>query len=87
MRESKMTEPNNYWRPADWHTKPIKQNPLHCLAPQECADSFFEAGASAMLEARDKDWIAWIEWHLDKPSGVYEISIDDLQCRKKEINP
>ncbi len=39
------------WRPKEGWAKPkIINNPLHCLAPQECAKSFYEAGADAMYE-------------------------------------
>lgn len=39
-----------HWRPPGWKRKEITNNPLHCFAPQQCADSFFEAGADAILE-------------------------------------
>ena len=39
------------WRPKNWKTEKIKHNPLHCFAPQECADHFFESGADAILQA------------------------------------
>lgn len=43
------------YRPEGWKTEKVKQSPLHCFAPQECADHFFEAGADAMLEALRKN--------------------------------
>jgi len=42
------------YRPEGWKRKEITNNPLHCFAPQQCADSFFEAGADAMLEGLKK---------------------------------
>ena len=60
------------WRPENWHTEPIKQNPLHCLAPQECADSFYERGASAMLSAL-------LKW-LDEPCPHWGQGVPRHRC-------
>jgi hypothetical protein len=54
------------WRPADWILKRVRQlnswvaNTVGREANTVDFIGGYEAGASAMLEARDKDWIAWM---------------------------
>jgi hypothetical protein len=91
---------NKEWRPADW----FNEYEGAYLEPEiaKIKELCFEAGASAMLEARDKDWIAWGESECPHESqeikltgGCYderkfEYKLECPLCwaeRKKEINP
>ncbi len=79
------------WRPDGWKRLPVTNNPLHCFNPQECADSSFEAGASAMLRAlRQTGMVVAKGWkHLEfdalaqEEGGVIVIIPDDPQEEKK----
>jgi len=42
------------WRPEGWQTLKPKHTVLHCLHPDSCVATAFEAGADAMLEALRK---------------------------------
>jgi len=55
------------WRPDDW------MNPFHCMDKHiKTKHDIFEAGASAMLSARDKDWIAWGEQIKEVHKNAYK---------------
>lgn len=82
---------NKDWRPVDW----IQLKKFICDPHSECngcaidcdtqESKFIEAGASAMLEARDKDWIAWIEQFIFVPSGAIIISRATWAERKQDL--
>ncbi len=42
------------WRPDDWKPFEVKEYPLHCLAPEQCTNSVYEAGADAMYKSLNK---------------------------------
>ena len=42
------------WRPEGWETLKPKNAVLHCIAPDQCVGTAYEAGADAMLEALRK---------------------------------
>jgi hypothetical protein len=46
-----MTNEIKKWRPEGWETLKAKNHPLHCLLPDDCVGSSYEAGADAMLES------------------------------------
>jgi hypothetical protein len=72
------TKPDKSWRPDDWKTEEIKNHPLHCLNPQHCADYFFEAGTTAMLEAI---------WKLakDSPTGCFTFDTREINQYNERV--
>ncbi len=64
------------WRPDGWNTEEVTFSPLHCLAPQQCADHFFEAGADAILEALRKTGTHEEHCYVGK-NGTYVFIPDD----------
>ncbi len=77
---------NKEWRPDDWEDTGIDcycgevGSPIHTKEHER-----YEAGAAAMLEARDKWWIEKIEEYYQTTRGDVVISKDDWQSLKKEI--
>jgi hypothetical protein len=92
---------NKEWRPGDWlNPYPKADEPLNINSKNQIGFNrvVYEHGASAMLAARDKDWIAWGEGHYDtlcvidcdakdRGHGCIIIRADKWEARKKEINP
>ena len=51
----------------------------------EACREVYEAGASAMLAARDKEWIEWLEVNSNTDAGWIVVNPDRWQNRKKEV--
>jgi hypothetical protein len=91
---------NKEWRPGDWlNPYPKADEPLNINSKNQIGFNrvVYEHGASAMLAARDKDWIAWgegfcthgrQEWRDEGWQDLYCCQcIDCWAERKKKINP
>jgi hypothetical protein len=80
---------DNLWRPADW----FNEYEGAYLEPEiaKIKELCFEAGASAMLAVRDKDWIAWGEskcTSINHSLSPHLLKRDCLICwieRKKDL--